>query len=192
MLLPSNIQLPQETNQQSSTASWQLLTGHSGGDAQLWAAPQNQPMHPLAVLKAATPSPVRSLLLIEHQLLCCAHADGLLVFYGVPSRSSVTTVGQDQGKQGLPCLKLQHAMHQAHRTGLEQCAMSSNGLLTLGCSGTILMWSKQQIAYFAEQVTGKPHKRYGISNHVQCKNTKQTSACIYLPACTCLCIIMQG
>ena len=160
-MLMSPYQISTRAHANSSVNSWQLITGHSNGHVTLWALPSDTPMHPLAVLETFRSSPVKSMLpLRDHQLLCCGHADGYLTFYSIPDDTNPIATAQQPDASGLPCLKLQQTEHQAHRTGLGQCIMSCNGLLTLGTSGTILMWPQHQIGTIAEQIDRQQKPRY--------------------------------
>ena len=80
---------------------------------------------------------------MDNQLLCCAHADGQLTLYIMQSQMQPAPSEADQGV--LPALMLKHSVYQAHYQGMSQCVRSVVGLVSLGVSGTILMWSKDQI-----------------------------------------------
>jgi len=130
----------------------QLLTGHTSGQVKVWSAAAGQPLRPLAVLGAPTVSPVRSLVVLaDQQLLCFAHADGHLALHTMPNCTLRPTWAESQNEQDLPVLSLQHAVCQAHRLGLEQCVKCEVGLMSVGSSGIILMWSEDQLSSILEQ-----------------------------------------
>ena len=131
---------------------WQLLTGHTNGQVKVWSADAVQPLRPLAILGAPTVSPVRSLVVLaDQQLLCFAHADGHLALHTAPKLTVSLTQAESQNVQDLPVLSLQHAVCQAHQLGLVQCVSCEVGLMSVGVSGTILMWSEEQLSRSLEQ-----------------------------------------
>ncbi|KAL0046815.1 hypothetical protein WJX82_010624 [Trebouxia sp. C0006] len=76
---------------QACTDSWRLLTGHQSGQVKLWAVPQGRPLQPLAILRASTPSPVQSLVVLDDlQLLCFGRAGSILLW----SRDQLTKMAQ--------------------------------------------------------------------------------------------------
>ena len=116
----------------------------------VWEAPQGCPLQPLVVLAPATISPIKSLVVLSDQLLCCAHANGKVNLCVTNSRAhAVTARGNSQ--QALPTVTLQHAVYQIHWKGLSQCVRCEVGLMSVGSSGTILMWSISQIKSMLEQ-----------------------------------------
>jgi len=130
----------------------QLLTGHTSGQVKVWSAAAEQPLRPLAVLGAPTVSPVKSLVVLaDQQLLCFAHADGHLALHTMPNCSVRPTWAESQNEQDLPVLSSQHVVCQAHRLGLEQCVKCEVGLMSVGSSGTILMWSEEQLSSILQQ-----------------------------------------
>ncbi|KAL0036873.1 hypothetical protein WJX77_003215 [Trebouxia sp. C0004] len=134
------------------TDSWQLLTGHTSGQVKMWSAAAVQPLRPLAILGAPTVSPVRSLVVLaDQQLLCFAHADGHLALHTAPHPTQCPNRAESLTGQDLPILLLQHAVCQAHQLGLEQCVKCEVGLVSVGSSGTILMWSEDQLTSTLQQ-----------------------------------------
>ena len=139
----------QSSSHTSADDAWQLLTGHHNGEVKVWAASQGRPLHPLLVLAPAATSPIKSLVMLGDQLLCCAHANGRLTL--CITSSSAQGVVSVNSQQALPTVKLQHAVYQAHVKGLSQCVKCEVGLMSVGSSGTILMWSTDQIKSMLEQ-----------------------------------------
>lgn len=134
------------------TDRWQLLTGHTSGQVKMWSAAAVQPLQPLAILGAPTVSPVKSLVVLaDRQLLCFAHADGHLALHTSPNLAVCPTWADSQDGQDLPVLSLQHAVCQAHQLGLVQCIKCEVGLMSVGDSGTILMWSEDHLSSILEQ-----------------------------------------
>lgn len=127
----------------ASEDTWQILTGHHSGAVKVWQQFGGTPLQPLLVLAPPTKSPVRSLVVMDDQLLCCAHANGQLTLYIMQSPLQPATPKTDQDV--LPALTLKHAVCQAHCQGLTQCLRCVVGLMSVGVSGTILMWPKDQI-----------------------------------------------
>ncbi len=131
---------------------WQLITGHINGQVKVWAAAAEQALQPLAVMGAPTVSPVRSLVVLaDQELLCFAHADGHLALHTAPKLDMCRTQAESENGQDLPVFLLQHADFQAHQQGLEQCVKCEVGLMSVGSSGTILMWSDDQLSNILEQ-----------------------------------------
>lgn len=127
----------------SSDDTWQILTGHHSGAVKVWQQFGGFPLQPLLVLAPPTRSPVRSLVVMDDQLLCCAHASEQLSLYVMQSLLQPATPQADEDT--LPALTLKHAVYQAHCQGLTQCVRCVMGLMSVGISGTILMWRKDQI-----------------------------------------------
>ncbi len=118
----------------------------------MWSAAAVQPLRPLAILGAPTVSPIRSLVVLaDQQLLCFAHADGHLALHTAPHPTMCPTWAESQNGQDLPILSLQHAVCQAHQVELVQCIKCEVGLMSVGVSGTILMWSEDQLSSILEQ-----------------------------------------
>ena len=138
---------------------WQLLTGHQSGQVKLWAVPHGCPLHPLAVIGAPASSPVTSLVVLyEQQLLCFAHADGCLALHTSPQKRSQAPAVQAQ--DGQLTHSLQYTVYQAHQRGLSLCIKCVVGLVSVGTSGTILMWSGDQLASLVQQCGLQLHDRY--------------------------------
>ena len=151
-LLPVSA-LPKTVKRQSRN-SWHLMTGHTSGDVELWAAQQHLPLQSLAVLEAQVSSPVRSLLsLDEQQLLCFAHANGQLTLYNKPDGNSLTRTAA--GKVGLLQLELQ----LGPLAELKHCIWWHMGLLTLDSAGAIFLLSEQHVG-IAAQHSSMLFKRY--------------------------------
>ena len=136
----------------SLTASGQchILTGHPSGLVKLWDAPKGQPMQNLALLGDAGSSPVRSLVTLDQQLLCIAHADGQFAICQVPQYSRLATNSALGSQQQEVPLDAHLVSYQAHHKGLVQCYKCVVGLMSVGSSGTILMWSRDQLARIAK------------------------------------------
>ena len=127
----------------SAADTWQTLTGHYSGDVQVWQQCGGSPLQPLLVLAPRTNSPIRSLVVMDDHLLCCGHADEQLTLYMMQAQLQPATSRADHGS--LPAMTLKHAVYQAHCQGLSHCVRCAVGLMSVSVSGTILMWSKDQI-----------------------------------------------
>ena len=132
----------------SADDTWQMLTGHDSGEVKVWQQSGGSPLQPLLVLASLNHSPVRSLVVMD-QVLCCAHADGQLTLYIMQSELQAAAPEADQNS--LPALALPHAVFQAHFQGLSQCVKCVVGLMSVGVSGTILMWSEDQVKSLLHQ-----------------------------------------
>lgn len=128
---------------------WQILTGHPTGEVKVWQQFGGSPLQSLLLLAPPTHSPVRSLVVLDEQLLCCAHADGQFTLYLMHRQLPAAT--PDADRHPLPALMLQYIVHQAHCQGLTQCIKCALGLISVGMSGNILMWSKDQIKGMLQQ-----------------------------------------
>lgn len=151
---PSQHQCANQAGQrlQPDMHRWQLLTGHTHGKVKVWSAAAVQSLRPLAILGAPTVSPVRSLVVLaDQQLLCFAHADGHLALHTLPNLTVCPTWAESQNGQELPVLSLQHAVCHAHQLGLVQCVKCEVGSMSVGSSGTILIWSDNQLSSILEQ-----------------------------------------
>ena len=94
----------------------------------------------------------------EQQLLCFAHADGCLALHTSPqNRSQAPAV---QAQDGELTHSLQYTVYQAHQRGLSLCIKCVVGLVSVGTSGTILMWSGDQLASLVQQCGLQLHDRY--------------------------------
>lgn len=146
---------------QTSTDTWQLLTGHQSGQVKLWAASQGHPQQPLAVLGVPTTSPVKSVaVLADQQLFCFAHIDGHVALHHAPEHEAQAPTVLLPGGQDIPIINLPSSKYQAHDKGLVQCITCAMGLISVGEDGTILVWSRHQLAELVRQSSSHPHERY--------------------------------
>ena len=134
------------SNKPSGSANRQMLTGHSSGHLKLWQACQQGFHQPLAIIKAASNSPVQSLVILPNShLICSAHLDGHISLYISPDHTALYQVPSVQIDSSLPTLNLPGASLQAHKSGLQQCVAGDTGLVSLGAFGSIMMWPEAEL-----------------------------------------------
>lgn len=123
-----------------------MLTGHSSGDLKLWQASQQGFHQPLAVIRAASRSPVQSLVILPNiNLICSAHLEGCISLFVSPERSASYHLPSVQIDSSLPSLNLPGANFQAHKSGLRQCVAGDSGLVSLGAFGSIMLWPEAEL-----------------------------------------------
>ena len=146
---------------QACTDSWRLLTGHQSGQVKLWAVPHGRPLQPLAILRASTPSPVQSLVVLDDlQLLCCGHLDGHLALHLASQIIAAAPAARSLNSLDMPVITVQNSCCQAHDSGLVQCSSCALGLISVGRAGSILLWSRDQLTKMAQLSCSYPPERY--------------------------------
>ena len=127
----------------------------------LWAVPQGRPLQPLAILRASTPSPVQSLVVLDDlQLLCCGHLDGHLALHLASQIIAAAPAARSLNSLDMPVITVQNSCCQAHDSGLVQCSSCALGLISVGRAGSILLWSRDQLTKMAQLSCSYPPERY--------------------------------
>ena len=131
----------------------QLLTGHVSGHMKLWSTSQQSPVQALAVIRAVSNSPVRSLVILpDLSLICSAHTDGQIVLQQIPAESQRQLLPVPQeGAATLPSVMLPLSSIQAHKSGLQQCVAGYTGLISVGAFGSIMAWPEAELRSLAFQ-----------------------------------------